>query len=243
MDNCFLCSAKLKRKTHYLCKTCYEKSTKFYDDFIDECNDVDQFAINVLNGKTYNGDGKLDYLASIWHLINNYSDDELLNLLFKNNIVLQNSMSLKELIKEKEEKISYLNEKIKEILSVEKTNTTRYKNKSIYCEDGHIVKSNGEFRIDQFLYKNNIVHAYEKVITLKDGSQIHPDFYIPEIDVYIEYHGVKGSAWYNKMNKYKDNIYKLEQMTVIVISHKQEEQIEKILPVLLNQNGLNMTFK
>ena len=61
--------------------------------------------------------------------------------------------------------------------------------------------------------------------------------------MYIEYHGVKGSAWYIKMNKYKDNIFKLEQMTVIVISHKQEEQIEKILPVLLNQNGLNKTFK
>lgn len=243
MDNCFMCNAKLKRKTHYLCKDCYNETTEYYDNFIYKCKDIDEFSINVLNGKVYSENEKLDYLVAMWHLVNDYSDDELMNILFKNNIILQNASALKDIIKEKDNKIELLNEAIKELSKEDKISGSRYKNRKIPCEDGHIVKSNGEFRIDQFLYKNGIVHAYEKTITLKDGSQIHPDFYIPEIDVYIEYHGVKGSAWYNKMNKYKDNIYKLEQMIVIVISYKQEEQIEKILPKLLNQNGLNKTFK
>ena len=196
-----------------------------------------------MNGKSYCENYKLDYIAAMKYIVNYYADDEFMNLLIKNNVILENVKVLKDIINEKDNLIETLNKKINE-LSVSKTSSgSRYKNRSISCEDGHIVKSNGEFRIDQFLYKNDIVHAYEKIITLKDGSQIKPDFYIPEIDVYIEYHGVKGSAWYNKMNKYKDNIFKLEQMTVLVISYKQEEQIEKILPKLLNQNGLNKTFK
>lgn len=243
MDNCFMCNAKLKRKTHYLCKDCYNDSTEYYDDILSKCKDIDKYIIDVLNGKSYSENYKLDYIAAIKYIVNYYTDDELMNLLIKNSIVLENVRALNDIIKEKDNQIEILKDKIDELSISKSSSASRYKNRSIACEDGHIVKSNGEFRIDQFLYKNNIVHAYEKVITLKDGSQIHPDFYIPEIDVYIEYHGVKGSAWYIKMNKYKDNIFKLEQMTVIVISHKQEEQIEKILPVLLNQNGLNKTFK
>lgn len=238
-----MCNAKLKRKSHYLCKDCYNNSSEYYDDILSKCKDIDKYIIDVIDGKSYCENYKLDYIAAMKYIVNYYTDDEFMNLLIKNNVILENVKVLKDIINEKDNLIETLNKKINE-LSVSRTSSgSRYKNRSISCEDGHIVKSNGEFRIDQFLYKNSIVHAYEKIITLKDGSQIKPDFYIPEIKVYIEYHGVKGSAWYNKMNKYKDNIYKLEQMTVIVISYKQEEQIEKILPKLLNQNGLNKTFK
>lgn len=243
MSNCFICKEKTKRKKHYLCSDCYEIAVDFYNEVLQKCNNMDEFAINVFNGKGYSNNLKLDYLAAMWHLFENHSTDDALNLLFKNKVVLQNVNLFKELLSAKDEKINELNEILKNNSSIEYKNNSKYNNKSILCEDGHVVKSNPEFRIDQFLYKNGIVHAYEKTITLKDGSQIHPDFYIPEIDVYIEYHGVKGSSWYNKMNKYKDNIFKIEQMTVIVINYKQEEQIEQILPILLNQNGLNKTFR
>lgn len=243
MHNCFICNTFIKRKSHYLCKSCYEQVYSFYSEVKSRFNDMDNYAINVLNGSYFCSNQKVDYIVSLWHLLENYDIDDFLNLLLKNNIVLQNVTPLLEVIDEKESKINELKEKINTTSNNSYQINSNHKNKSILCEDGHIVKSNPEFRIDQFLYKNGIVHAYEKTITLKDGSQIHPDFYIPAIDTYIEYHGVKGSSWYNKMNKYKDNIFKIEQITVIVIDYKQEEQIEQILPILLNMNGLNKTFK
>ena len=241
MGNCFLCNSKLKRKSHYLCKDWYNMVNEAYYDFCDNCPDCEAFVINVLNGKIYHSDGKLDYLVALKYLFE-MSIDEMLSLLVGNDIVLKNANTMNDIILENEKLVKKLNELTNSNYAPEQTGT-RYKNKSHLCDDGHIVKSNAEFRIDQFLYKNNIAHAYEKTITLKDGSQIHPDFYIPEIDVYIEYHGVKGSSWYNKMNKYKDNIFKIEQMIVIVINYKDEERIEQILPKLLNLNGLNKTFK
>ena len=53
MDNCFMCNAKLKRKTHYLCKDCYNDSTEYYDDILSKCKDIDKYIIDVLNGKSY----------------------------------------------------------------------------------------------------------------------------------------------------------------------------------------------
>ena len=67
---------------------------------------------------------------------------------------------------------------------------TKYK-----TQDGHFVRSLSEGKIDDWLYVNGIVHAYEKTIIMKDGKKLKPDWYIPpnampnSHKVYIEFWG------------------------------------------------------
>lgn len=77
----------------------------------------------------------------------------------------------------------------------------KYNEFNIYrCIDGHKVKSEQERDVDNYLYNHKITHAYE----LEIDEKLHPDFYIPEYDIYIEY-------WssYPKEQYFKESIYKL----------------------------------
>jgi hypothetical protein len=72
------------------------------------------------------------------------------------------------------------------------------------CDDGHYVRSNAERLIDNWLYGNNIVHAYESDIP--NGGNFKTDFYLPRYDVYIEHWGLKDPA-YEEKKKIKQSIY------------------------------------
>lgn len=82
-------------------------------------------------------------------------------------------------------------------------NHKRYKS-----EDGHIVRSKGEREIDNFFYKNNIDHVYEKFYKHpKSGETFLPDFYLPEYNLYIEYFGKYGDENYDKDRDKKIPMY------------------------------------
>ena len=81
--------------------------------------------------------------------------------------------------------------------------------------DGHFVRSNSEKTIDDWLYLNGIVHAYERVFPGKDGrGDLVPDFFIPSAarpgahGVFIEFWGMMGDAKYEKRRKEKLRLYK-----------------------------------
>lgn len=85
------------------------------------------------------------------------------------------------------------------------------------CYDGHIVKSKSEKEIDNYLFKKNIRHCYEKPIHI-DGNEendIHPDFYLYDMDAYIEHLGKEGDASYDEITEYKVKMYKNLKLTVI----------------------------
>ena len=60
------------------------------------------------------------------------------------------------------------------------------------------VKSYGELYIANFLYENGIEYCYEapyKIDTVNEEyGQYHPDFYLPEHDIYIEYFGINRAG-------------------------------------------------
>ncbi len=70
-----------------------------------------------------------------------------------------------------------------------------------YCEDGHYVRSEAERTIDNYLYTKKILHCYEHKFRLtedetkickkagKNYTCFYPDFYIPNLNLYIEYFG------------------------------------------------------
>lgn len=92
-----------------------------------------------------------------------------------------------------------------------------YINFQIKANDGHIVKSSGEKILDDFLYDNGFSHAYEKDYLTKDDNQdfLTPDFYLPEIDIYIEYEGMERDSKKKEYTLLKNEIYKKEGITVL----------------------------
>jgi len=74
------------------------------------------------------------------------------------------------------------------------------------AEDGHFVRSHGELIIDNWLFRNNILHAYEYRIQ-KEMAFIKRDFYLPRYEIFIEYWGMIGNASYNKIREEKINFY------------------------------------
>jgi len=66
-----------------------------------------------------------------------------------------------------------------------------------------VVKSYGEMRIANFLFASGIKYNYEESYFIdtrdQEYGQYHPDFYLPEYDIYIEYFGINRD---NKVPSY-----------------------------------------
>ena len=79
-------------------------------------------------------------------------------------------------------------------------------------QDGHVVRSLSEKNIDDYLFRENIVHAYERPVNTRHGYLIS-DFYIPagaqqgSHAVYIEFWGMTGNPAYDQRRREKLAIY------------------------------------
>lgn len=107
------------------------------------------------------------------------------------------------------------------------------------CKDGHIVKSKSERDIDNYLYDKNIKHAYEKALYVKShGGYLHPDFYLPDYDVYIEHWGYdESNKEYTESKNYKLEKYREEKITLICTHEKTDaKDIDSVLDRKLDQN-------
>lgn len=105
----------------------------------------------------------------------------------------------------------------------------------LVCEDGHVVKSEPERAIDDWLFRNGIWHIYEKSYPIDDKPEhdLHPDWCLPKyitdergnpLDVYIEYWGIEGSAKYDKIKNYKMPFYEKDKITLININGEQDRK-------------------
>ncbi|MCL2522240.1 MAG: hypothetical protein FWE36_05200 [Erysipelotrichales bacterium] len=70
------------------------------------------------------------------------------------------------------------------------------------CDDGHIVKSKSEMTIDDYLFRKNIKHAYEKEFRVSMDLHLKPDFYLQDQKVYLEHWGLEGKS-YNETKLFK----------------------------------------
>lgn len=99
---------------------------------------------------------------------------------------------------------------------------------TIICEDGHKVLSNPERLIDNFLFFNGINHETNKRIL---NTRYMYDFYIPDLDLYIEYWGIENSETYCKRRDKKLKIYKKNELDLLSI--RPNEDINKKLGFLI----------
>ncbi len=89
-------------------------------------------------------------------------------------------------------------------------------NKTIQARDGTVVQSEGERRIAEWLAAHGIAYRYDAKFRIIGEFQIRPDFYLPELDVYIEYWGLDTPQY--KMSMYKKQmLYQQEGKRLISV--------------------------
>ena len=114
----------------------------------------------------------------------------------------------------------------------------QYGNLTIECDDGRKVRSRAEALISNFFYNNKIRSVYEKTIYYKENGedkQLHPDFYLPDYDVYIEYNEIKKKS-YLKNKAYTKKIYDKLGFKVIIMD---EQDLCSIAGCLKPKLGIN----
>lgn len=99
------------------------------------------------------------------------------------------------------------------------------------CDDGRKVRSRAEALISNFFFKEKIRTVYEKTIYYTENGEdktLHPDFYLPDYDIYIEYNELTNKP-YISMKEYAQKIYKSLNKNLIVINDKDLEDLAACL--------------
>lgn len=96
------------------------------------------------------------------------------------------------------------------------------KSTSYIAMDGHIVKSRAELVIDNFLYSQQILHEYEKEITLKD-KRLSPDWYLSEYGIYIEFWGMESDRVYSEKQLKKLKLYAESRIRFLSLNNSHLE--------------------
>lgn len=99
--------------------------------------------------------------------------------------------------------------------------------------DGHYVRSRAEIMIDDFLYKNGIVHAYERKLNIDED--MYCDFYIPSKKLYIEFWGLEENEKYLERKKKKLELYAKYKFNLIEINNDDLSNLDEILAAKLRK--------
>ncbi|MGA3007405.1 MAG: HEAT repeat domain-containing protein [Opitutaceae bacterium] len=75
-------------------------------------------------------------------------------------------------------------------------------NKTIVARAGTLVQSEGERLIADWLTAHNVAFRYDERYRILSGHAIRPDFYLPELDVYLEYWGMDTADYKIGMLKF-----------------------------------------
>ncbi len=100
--------------------------------------------------------------------------------------------------------------------------------KTIQARDGTVVQSDGERRIAEWLHGNGIEYRYDERFRILDGYAIRPDFYLPELDVYIEYWGMDTTDYKIGMLK-KKQLYQHEGKRLVSIYPEDKPRLDDVL--------------
>jgi len=89
--------------------------------------------------------------------------------------------------------------------------------KNQYCH-GNGYKSGGERKIGNYLKERSISFTYERPVALLcDGKTKiwHPDFYLDDYHIFIEYYGMNGNPEKARLNDYKRKVYQKNKLDVL----------------------------
>lgn len=96
------------------------------------------------------------------------------------------------------------------------------------------VKSRAEYMIDNWFTERGIVTYYEKAIYL-ESQRIAPDWYIPSIDMYVEYLGLMNDAGYLQTWNIKERTYIKHGIKYITLRDADLADLDRSIPAKLPQ--------
>ncbi|MFZ4395778.1 MAG: HEAT repeat domain-containing protein [Kiritimatiellia bacterium] len=109
-------------------------------------------------------------------------------------------------------------------------------NKTIEARDGTLVQSEGERCIAEWLTAHGMAYRYDAKFRIIAEFQIRPDFYLPELDVYIEYWGLDTPQY--KMSMYKkQTLYQQEGKRLISVYPQDLPRLDSLLAAKLRLFG------
>jgi hypothetical protein len=112
-------------------------------------------------------------------------------------------------------------------------------NKTIEAADGTVVQSKGERKIAEWLTAHGLAYRYDAKYRIIGEFQIRPDFYLPELDVYIEYWGMDTPQY--KMSMYKKQmLYQQEGKRLVSIYPKDLHVLGQLLTTKLRRYGFDL---
>lgn len=179
-----------------------------------------------LDNREYKGDGEKRFkiVINIDRMYEKFKEKkEWLKRIIENPDILD--------IEKEESKVESIEEKIQRFRYNFKEGL-RYRTKS-----GLYVRSRAERTIANFLWDNGILAEFEPSLLLEDNV-FFPDFYIPEINTYIEYFG-RADDEYMKKRKFKYDTYKTHIIKCISIDESDIDHIYDKLKIELNKSGIN----
>ena len=94
--------------------------------------------------------------------------------------------------------------------------------------DGHFVRSKAETLICNWLFQNEIAHAYERRLPIEEN--LYSDFYLPKGKVYIEYWGYENSEKYLQRKKQKLELYSKYGFNLIELNETDVQNLDDVLP-------------
>jgi hypothetical protein len=109
-------------------------------------------------------------------------------------------------------------------------------NKTIEAQDGTAVQSHGERRIAEWLTSHGLAYRYDAKFRIISEFQIRPDFYLPELDLYIEYWGLDTPQY--KMSMYKKQmLYQQEGKRLVSVYPRDLPSLNTLLSAKLSLFG------
>ncbi len=109
-------------------------------------------------------------------------------------------------------------------------------NKTIIAKAGVLVQSDGERLIADWLTAHSIAFRYDERFRILSGHAVRPDFYLPELDVYIEYWGMNTADYRIGMLK-KQQLYQQEGKRLISLHPSDKPRLDSILRAKLGIFG------
>ncbi|UTW04570.1 hypothetical protein KDX31_06085 [Amphritea atlantica] len=102
--------------------------------------------------------------------------------------------------------------------------------------DGHLLRSEAEVKIDNWLYLAGITHACDKKLPLE--ASVRADFYLPQVRLFIEFWGSENDSSYLAEKMHKKALYEANNLAVIELQEGDLNQLDEVLPRQLRRFGL-----
>lgn len=220
---------------YLFCKICYQNIKNIRNNFNHNRSEKNlQNHYFELRDKIKSTDDQEDFIENAKLMF--ALAEELQNIYDNDYLIERVENDLKLLSKQFQNK----NKEMKDKKIAEEFNDKDFREKwprEYQCEDGHYVRSLSEQSIDNWLYNNGYLHAYEKSVYMptQPNAIVLSDFYLPKGNVYIEFWGIEDDEKYAKRKDIKNKLYEENNINKIDLTQQDIKRLNDIMPRLIDK--------